>query len=153
MPQSTGRLSGRWNEIGKILTLAPFRIETNAETQMRECGEIYLQAVDEVVAQGGNPPWKPLSRKWVRQKGHAGFYTYQGEFMSKLSLRRVRVRKDHFRIFAGASPYKRHEGSGLRLDYLADVLQDNFSRPLFGPAWERAKHEIAEKLAAIGDIF
>lgn len=138
-----------WDATGHLFRIMRPAIEEESDKVILECEKIYY---DEVIrlATEGHPDWPDLGDKWVREKGHDVFYYQTGEFLEEgVELRRIKSGPMEERIFIGATNYKIHR-TGLSMEKLAKVLQYNYDRPLFGPAWENVKYEILDKLSNIG---
>jgi len=153
VPTSRGKLSANWDLIGKALEVIPNKIDHNAREVLEECGRIYLEHVMALIDSGGDGTWPALSPEWVATKGHAEFYKFRELFINALGTRRIKATQGTYRLFAGASPYKRHKNAEMSMANLAKILEEQYNRPLFGPAWERARWEIERELAKINDVF
>ena len=148
-----GRLFGEWNQIGHLLKIADHKMKEEAKQALEECAEIYEEKVYEIIKERPDE-WPELTESWVERKGHSRFYEESGEFISNIGSRGVRGSYSGEKIFVGASPWKTHKGSNLRMDVLAEILQYKYERPLFQPAWERAKPEIKKRMSQVGaEIF
>ena len=150
--RSRGRTWGQWNKTGTMFQLARYRVKQEATDAMRECAEIYEQEIQNLIDEG-HPDWAPLAYEWARKKGHDRHYMYRGDFRDMIDVRGVKGSFSGQKIYVGASPYRTHH-SGLRMDVLASILENYYNRPLFLPAWERAKPKIEARMRQVGaNIF
>lgn len=151
-----GRTFGSWNKIGRMLKLSKFKAQEEGKEALKDCAEIYQEEVMRLIFQQPDY-WKDLTDKWKRRKLREGksrrMYEYFGQFISEIDSRGVKGEFSGQKLFVGASPWKRHH-SGLRMDELSEILQYKYDRPLFAPAWERAKSKVNKRLKRAGaDIF
>lgn len=143
---------GEWNRTGKLLRLASPKLRQESVQAADRAAKIYYEKVMEVL-RTGLPSWPRLTDDWRNKKAKKGYdsriYHGRGEFKNQIGISGIRGKYGGQSRFVGASPYKIHR-SNLPLDILAKILQEKYNRPLFGPAWERAKGDIEKTLKEAG---
>lgn len=145
------RKTKNWDLAGKLFTVEiPALLEMGAREVMRENAEIYMEQVIEMIEEQSGS-WPPLTEEWVERKqregGETDIYKFREEFLNYLKSDRskqfVKGKWAESKMFVGARDSIFHEGNGkngpISMFKLAEVLQFEYDRPLFDPAYERVK--------------
>lgn len=93
--------------------------------------------------------WKPLAQSTIDAKGHDSAYYDTGELRDSLSARKLRSGKKVVRVIVGASPYKTHKASGLKLTDLLIFMEYGTknmpARPLLRPTLKELKPRLVKQ--------
>lgn len=136
-------IQGDWNKAGLILK----NLENNFSPVMRahltEEGNFVLDMIKWHVA-AQDLRWTPLAERTIELKGGDDtIYMETGELINGLVVRKIKSKQNVDTIYVGASPWKRHKGSGAKmsdlllwLEYGTDKIPP---RPLMEPVFKEVK--------------
>jgi hypothetical protein len=131
---------GDWSKAGIVLQALGDNLSPSYKAQMKEDGEFILDTLrGHIDSQDLN--WTPLNEETITMKGgDSTIYVEKGYLYDNLSVRKVKSAKNGVSFFIGASAWKIHEPSGMKLsdimiwlEYGTDKIP---ARPLIRPTWE-----------------
>lgn len=134
------RKTGDWAKAGLMLKTLNTNLFPTFKAQLQEDGELFLKTVKEHIDRQ-DLSWTPLSSRTIELKGGDDtVYVETGYLKDNLSVRKIKSTKNGFTLFIGASPWKKHNPSGMKfsdlmiwLEYGTDKVPP---RPLIRPTWE-----------------
>lgn len=142
------KMTGDWKKAGIYLKNLAVKLRPAFELLFYEDGEFILKEIrGHIDKQDLN--WKPLAERTVELKGGDDtIYIETGELYNGLSVRRIKSTTKGTTLFIGASPWKKHKESGLKLNDLMIWLEYGtdkmVARPLIQPTYEEVQ-EILKK--------
>lgn len=139
-----------WDAVGRLITIdVPKRLEEVAKQVILENAKKYQDTVIELIEnqEGG---WKELSEDWLSRKDRLGgqedIYRFRDEFLNYLkSERTTQFVKGKFagsKVFVGARAVVGH--GNINMEQLAWILQYDYDRPLFEPAFAKVESELVQ---------
>jgi hypothetical protein len=141
-----------WDAVGRLITVeVPKKLEAVARDVIMENAKRYQEAILQTIeSQSGG--WKELTDEWLNRKDRLGgseeIYRFHDEFLSYLESDRARqyVKGKYAggKVFVGARSAVTHTGSGMNMEQLAYVLQYDYDRPLFEPAFASVESELVQ---------
>jgi hypothetical protein len=139
---------GAWAKLPEQVAALEDAFE-HTDDVLQEVAQIYYDSIFETIMSGNQGAWPPLTKEWVARKGSNAFYYETGEFYDAIKVQWVENTPDGTkRIFVGIDPNEPHH-SGKTADAIAGILEEEYNRPLFEPAYARVEQEIKEKLVRI----
>lgn len=138
------RMTGDWKRAGITLKNLAVKLYPAFSAKIYEDGEMVLERMKgHIYNQDLN--WTPLSENTVRIKGgDTTIMIDTGTLVDGLTVRRIKSSVKGSTIFVGASPWKTHGPSGMKmseimiwLEYGTDKLPP---RPLMQPTMEEVEH-------------
>ena len=137
---------GDWTQAGVVLQGIQTQLKPACEAQLREDGQLILDRMQEHIIEQ-DLPWTPLAESTIHLKdGYTDIYIDSGYLYDNIEVRRVKSSSSNVTIFVGASAWKRHPDSGLKLSdlmiyleygtYSEDGSQYIPPRPLIRPTWD-----------------
>lgn len=137
------RKVGDWEKAGIYLKRIALNLEPFMKARVMEGGETFLKEIRGHMDRQ-DLGWTPLSEKTVELKGGDDtIYIESGFLYDGISVRKIKSSKGNISIFVGASPWKTHEPSGLRMSDLMIWLEYGTekmpARPLIRPTWEEVE--------------
>jgi hypothetical protein len=138
---------GEWRNLPRYIEQQTGAAFKGSEEILEEVARMYYDSIMELIANGGDGSWKPLSEDWIRKKGHSGFYQESGQFVGDIVIEWISNTIWNKQIFVGV-PYKGIHDD-ITYERLLAVLEEEYERPLFSPAYERIEHKIKERLVKL----
>ena len=152
------KLTGDWEKSKKYFTDHSKDLTPQFTLQLKEDGEMVLEKMKgHIINQ--DLGWTPLSPHTVELKGGDDTIMIEtGTLLNGLTVRKVRSKKNGCTFFIGASPWKTHKPSGVKLNTLMLWLDGGTDkmppRPLMKPTYEEVEKIIKEHFKDIvEDIF
>lgn len=137
------KLTGDWNRAGLYFQNLAVKLYPAFEAKIWEDGQFVLERMrGHIDNQDLN--WTPLSPRTIELKGGDDtIYVETGYLRDGLSVRRIKSKAKGSTIFIGASPWKKHKPSGLKMSDLLIMLEYGTDkippRPLVQPTIEEVQ--------------
>lgn len=136
-------LRGDWNKAGIYMRNLAVKLRPAFQAQLKDDGDFVLEKLKGHI-DSQDLPWKPLAQRTIELKGGDDtIYVESGELYNGLSVRRIKSTSKGSTFFIGASPWKKHSGSGMKLDELMIWLEYGTDkmppRPLIRPTFEEVE--------------
>lgn len=136
-------MTGDWNRAGLHLRNLAIKLYPAFQAQFEEDGNFVLDTMRGHIDKQ-DLSWTPLSEHTIELKGGDDtIYVETGTLRNGLSVRRIKSSVKGSTIFVGASPWKRHAPSGVKLSDLLIWLEYGTDkippRPLVEPTIEEVK--------------
>lgn len=142
------KIEGDWKRAGLTLRHVQSQLLPAFKAEIYEDGQFVLEKLQGHI-DSQDLGWTPLSQRTVALKnGDSTIYVETGELRDGLVVRRIKSSANGATVFVGASPWKNHKGSGLKMSQLMIYLEYGTgkmpARPLIRPTLEEV-HDIIEK--------
>lgn len=130
------RMTGDWEKAGITLSTLADNLSPEFQKQVEKDAELVLRTLQNHI-DSQDLPWQPLLPRTVALKGgKETIYVETGWLRANLSVRKLKSSKQ-FKLFIGASPWKKHKPSGRRFNELMSWLEYGTDkippRPLIRP--------------------
>ena len=141
-------LTGDWKKAGIVLKALEEKLPEHAQEKLYECGEMLLDALKGHIERQDLP--------WIPKKDGGLVYIDTGYLKDNLAIRKIKSSVKGSTIFVGASPWKTHKPSGLKMSDLMTILEYGRrdgripARPLIRPTWNEMEDKIKKEMAKIG---
>lgn len=139
------QMYGDWAKAGVVLRKLSTKLQPFMKAKLDESGKLVLETIKGHI-NDQDLDWTPLADATIERKGNDLVYYETGTLKDGLSVRKIKSAKDNITIFIGASPWKRHKPSGLKLSDLVIYLEYGTEvvppRPLIQPSFEEVKDKI-----------
>lgn len=141
---------GDWTKAGVTLRNLHPKIEAFAKERMREDAEQFVKNIqNKIDTQMFNKRYPPLADSTIHAKGSDDFYKQTEDLRDGFGVRNIKSRKGEITVFAGASPWKTHKPSGMKMSDLMITLEYGNGhippRPLIRPTWDEMSQECINK--------
>lgn len=145
------KLYGDWAKAGVILRTLATQLMPFARGKLDENGKLVLDTIQGHI-DNQDLSWTPLAESTVKKKkGDSTIYVETGSLRDGLTVRKIKSSQDTIVLFIGASPWKRHKESGLKMSDLMIYLEYGTTdgkippRPLIEPSFEEVKSKIEKE--------
>lgn len=143
------RMYGDWSKAGVVLKRLATQLNPFARAKLDSCGNLILERMKGHI-NSQDLAWTPLANSTVKKKnGNNTIYVETGTLRDGLVVRKIKSSKDNLVIFVGASPWKRHSPSGLKMSdlmiYMEYGTETQPPRPLVEPTYEEMKDRILQE--------
>lgn len=138
-------LYGDWAKAGVVLKKLGANLNPVAKGKLYENGNLVLETIQGHI-DNQDLDWTPLAPSTVKMKGNSTVYVETGSLKNGLTVRKIKSSADNLVLFVGASPWKKHTPSGLKMSDLMIYLEYGTERipprPLIQPSFEEVKDKI-----------
>lgn len=138
---------GDWAKAGIVLKSLNVRLMPLAQAKIDENGELILNALKGHIEKQ-DLAWTPLAKNTIYKKNGDKIFVETGTLKDGLVVRKIKSAKDDYTIFVGASPWKTHKPSGLKMSDLMIYLEYGTGRipprPLIEPTFDENESKLKE---------
>lgn len=138
---------GDWAKCGVMLKALSVNLMPVAKAKIDQNGKIILEALKNHIEKQ-DLSWKPLAKNTIYKKGGEEILIETGALKDGLVVRKIKSAKDDYTIFVGASPWKTHKPSGLKMSDLMLYLEYGTSRipprPLIEPTYDELESRLKD---------
>lgn len=150
------KVYGDWAKAGIMLRRLAVELNPFAHARLYEDGKLVLDTIKGHIDRQ-DLSWTPLQSSTVAKKGNNDIYVETGTLRNGLTVRKVKSSKDNLVLFIGASPWKRHTPSGLKMSDLMIYLEYGTDklppRPLIEPSYEELRDKLTHEWGGLIQSF
>lgn len=138
---------GDWAKAGVVLKSLNVKLMPLAQAKLDENGKLILDTLkSHIDMQDLN--WTPLAKNTIYKKGGDKILVETGALKDGLVVRKIKSAKDDYTLFIGASPWKTHKPSGLKMSDLMIYLEYGTGRvpprPLIQPTYDELESKLKD---------
>lgn len=138
---------GDWAKSGVMLKALQVKLMPLAMAKLDENGKLVLDKLKDHISKQ-DLSWTPLAKNTIYKKNSDKILVETGALQDGFVVRKIKSAKDDYTLFIGASPWKTHKPSGLKMSDLMIYMEYGTGRvpprPLIQPTYDELESKLKD---------